>query len=76
MSSWEYKLGNRSALEWLLDQYKESKSKDATIAEKFSSYKFINYKTQLIDLIKRVCTVSVKTMDIIGLMTNKKSPSE
>jgi predicted helicase len=30
--TWEYKLGNRSALEWILDQYKEKKSKDKTIA--------------------------------------------
>ena len=26
--AWEYKLGNRSALEWILDQYKEKKPKD------------------------------------------------
>src|SRR5688572_25080477 len=32
--AWEYKLGNRSALEWILDQYKEKKPQDATIAEK------------------------------------------
>lgn len=29
--AWEYKLGNRSALEWILDQYKEKKPKDPTI---------------------------------------------
>ncbi len=26
--AWEYKLGNRCALEWILDQYKEKKPKD------------------------------------------------
>ena len=26
--AWEYKLGNRSALEWVLDRYKEKKLKD------------------------------------------------
>ncbi len=66
--AWTYKLGNRSALEWILDQYKESKPKDPTIAEKFNTYKFADYKTQVIDLLKRVCTVSVETMKIIEQM--------
>ena len=66
--AWEYKLGNRSALEWVLDQYKERKPKDPTIAEKFNTYKFADYKDHVIDLLKRVCTVSVKTMEIINSM--------
>jgi predicted helicase len=66
--AWRYKLGNRSALEWILDQYKESKPKDPTIAEKFNTYKFADYKTQVIDLLKRVCTVSVETIKIIDEM--------
>lgn len=66
--AWEYKLGNRSALEWVLDQYKESKPKDPTIAEKFNTYKFADYKDQVIDLLKKVCTVSVETMKIVGEM--------
>lgn len=63
--AWEYRLGNRSALEWILDQYKEKKIKDATIAAKFNTYRFADYKEQVIDLLQRVCTVSVKTMEII-----------
>ena len=66
--AWEYKLGNRSALEWVLDQYKEKKAKDPTIAEKFDTYRFADYKTQVIDLLKRVCSVSVETMKIIQEM--------
>jgi predicted helicase len=66
--AWEYKLGNRSALEWILDQYQEKKPKDATIAEKFNAYRFADYKSQVIDLLKRVCTVSVETMKIISNM--------
>lgn len=66
--AWEYKLGNRSALEWILDQYKESKPKDPTIAEKFDTYRFADYKTQVIDLLKRVCTVSVETVKIMREM--------
>ena len=66
--AWEYRLGNRSALEWILDQYKEKKPSDATIAERFNTYKFEDYKEQVIDLLKRVCTVSVRTMEIINRM--------
>ena len=66
--AWTYKLGNRSALEWILDQYKESKPKDPTIAEKFNTYSFSDYKEQVIDLLKRVTTVSVETMKIIEEM--------
>ena len=66
--AWAYKLGNRSALEWILDQYKEKKPSDPTIAEKFNTYRFADYKEQVIDLLKRVCTVSVKTMHIIAEM--------
>lgn len=66
--AWEYKLGNRSALEWILDQYKEKKPKDPTIAKLFNTYKFADYKEQVIDLLQRVCTVSVKTMEIIQKM--------
>jgi hypothetical protein len=65
---WEYKLGNRSALEWILDQYKEKKPKDPTIAEKFNTYKFADYKEQVIDLLTRVCSVSFETMQIIQFM--------
>jgi predicted helicase len=67
--AWEYMLGNRSALEWILDQYKEKKPKDPTIAEKFNSYRFADYKEQVIELLMRVCTVSVETMNIIKEMS-------
>lgn len=66
--AWEYKLGNRSALEWILDQYKEKKPKDPTIREKFNTYRFADYKEQVIDLLDRVCRVSVETMQIIEQM--------
>ena len=66
--AWTYKLGNRSALEWVLDQYKEKKPTDPTIAEKFNTYRFADYKEQVIDLLKRVCTVSVETIKIVKQM--------
>lgn len=67
--AWEYQLGNRSALEWILDQYKEKKIKDATIAAKFNNYCFTDYKEQVIELLQKVCTVSVKSMGIIQEMS-------
>ncbi len=66
--AWDYKLGNRSALEWILDQYKEKTPKDPTIRAKFNTYRFADYKEQVIDLLDRVCTVSIKTMEIIQQM--------
>ena len=69
--AWDYKLGNRSALEWILDQYKEKKPKDPTIAKLFNTYRFADYKEKVIDLLMRVCTVSVKTMEIVGQMPAK-----
>ena len=66
--AWDYKLGNRSALEWILDQYKEKKPKDPTIAEKFNTYRFADYKDKVIDLLRRVTTVSVETIKIIREM--------
>ena len=66
--AWTYKLGNRSALEWILDQYKEKKPRDKTIAEKFNTYQFADYKERVIDLLRRVCTVSVRTMELIEEM--------
>jgi Type ISP C-terminal specificity domain len=70
--AWEYRLGNRSALEWILDQYKESKPKDPTIREKFDTYRFKDYKEKVIDLLARVTRVSVETQRIVEEM--KKAP--
>ncbi len=66
--AWEYKLGNRSAIEWVLDQHKEKTPKDPTIRELFNTYRFADYKERAIDLIQRVCTVSIKTMEIVQQM--------
>jgi predicted helicase len=63
--AWEYLLGNRSAIEWVLDQYKEKTPKDATIAEKFNTYRFADHKEHVIDLLCRVCKVSVETVRIV-----------
>ncbi len=69
---WDYKLGNRSALEWILDQYKEKTPRDATIREKFNTYRFADYKEKVVDLIMRVTRVSVETMKITEAMRAAK----
>lgn len=66
--AWEYRLGTYSALEWILERYKEKKPKDPTIAEKFNTYRFADYKEQVIDLLLRVTRVSVETMKIVKEM--------
>jgi len=70
--AWTYKLGNRSALEWILDQYKEKKLKDPTIREKFDTYRFKDYKEKVVDLLMRVTTVSVETVAITEAMKAEK----
>ena len=71
-SAWEYRLGSRSALEWVLDQYKERKPRDPTIAARFNTYRFADYKEQVIDLLQRVCAVSVATMRIVDGMSESR----
>jgi predicted helicase len=71
-AAWTYRLGNRSALEWILDQYKEKTPTDPTIREKFNTYRFADHKEEVIDLLKRVTRVSVETMKIIEAMGKEK----
>ena len=66
--AWEYELGNRTALEWVLDQYKEKKPRDPTIRERFNTYRFSDYKEEVIELLHRVCAVSYRTAEIVGGM--------
>lgn len=66
--AWEYQLGNRSALEWVLDRYKERTPKDPTIREQFNSYRFADYKEEVIALLGRITAVSLQTMHIIHAM--------
>ncbi len=39
-----------------------------TIAEKFNTYRFADYREKEIDLLKRVTTVSVGTMEVVNAM--------
>ena len=66
--AWEYRRGTYSALEWILERYKEKKPKDPTIAEKLNTYKFAEYKESVIELLGRACTFSVETMKMVREM--------
>jgi predicted helicase len=63
--AWTYRLGNRSAIDWVLDQHKEKKPKDPTIREKFDTYRFADHKERVIELLARVARVSVETVRIV-----------
>ena len=66
--AWEYRLGNRAALDWICDQYREKRPKDPTIRERFDTYRFADHKEAVAGLIARVARVSVETLEIVAAM--------
>lgn len=64
LEAWNYRLGQRSALEWILVEYQEAPPRDPTLREHFNAYRFADYKERVIDLLQRVTTVSVETRRI------------
>ncbi|WP_199797240.1 type ISP restriction/modification enzyme [Erythrobacter sp. QSSC1-22B] len=68
VEAWGYSLGNRSAIDWVLDQHKEKKPRDPTIAAKFNTYRFADYKESMINLLAKVVQVSVGTVQIANAM--------
>ena len=71
--AWEYRLGSRSVLEWVLDQYKEKKPKDPTIRERFNTYRFADHKERVVDLLGRVCAVSAFTTTIVNDLNDRSA---
>jgi len=67
-NAWDYRLGSRSALDWVLDQHKEKTPKDPIIREKFNTYRFADHKEAVINLLMRVTTVSINTVEILKKM--------
>jgi predicted helicase len=68
VEAWQYRLGNRSAIDWVLDQHKEKTPRDPTIRAKFNTYRFADYKDACIELLGCVVTVSVETVAITEAM--------
>jgi predicted helicase len=61
----EYKLGNRSALDWIIDQYQVSTDKRSGITNDPNRN---DDPTYIIRLIKKVVTVSVETVEAVGTL--------
>ena len=72
-AAWDYNLGNRSGLEWVLERYRERTPKDKTVAERFRTYRFADHKEAVVTLLGRVCRVGVETAAITDEMTGEMS---
>lgn len=74
--AWDYRLGNRSAIDWVLDQHKEKTPRDPTVRAKFNTYRFADYKESMIDLLARVITVSLETVKITEAMRTSRDAKD
>lgn len=59
----EYRLGNRSALEWIVDQYQVKTDKRSGIV---SDPNDVDDPEAIVRLVKQVVTVSLETVAIVG----------
>lgn len=57
-----YRLGNRSALEWIIDQYQVTTDKNSRIT---SDPNRLDDPEYIVKLVKKVVTVSVKTVELV-----------
>ena len=67
----EYRLGNRSALAWVIDQYRVDRDKDGEI---ISDPNPPDDEEAIVRLIGQIITVSVKTMQLIRALPELKLP--
>ena len=61
--AFEYRLGNRSALEWVIDQYQVSTDKRSGISSDPNGYS--DDEKYIVSLVERVVQVSVETVAIV-----------
>ena len=65
----DYMLGSRSALAWIIDQYQVTKDKKSGIVNDPNAWADEQGNPQyIIDLIKKVTTVSIETMRLVASM--------
>lgn len=65
--AYEYQVNGKSALEWILDRYQFTTHKESRITNDPNDYsKEIGNPRYIIDLIKRIVTVSVETNKIVA----------
>ncbi len=60
--TWEYKLGNKSALNWIIDQYQIKTDKRSGIVNVPNQ---LENEMYIVSLIKKIVTVSVETVKLI-----------
>ena len=70
--AFDYVLGIRSAIEWILDQYKVKQITDKTVSSMFNGYNYADYKEEIIELIQKVISVSLSTLEIMDEMKSKQ----
>ena len=61
-AAYDYRLGNRSALEWIVDQYRLKTDKRSGIVNDPNRADQPKY---IVDLIARIITVSLKTGEVV-----------
>lgn len=60
--AFQYRLGNRSALEWVVDQYRVKTDKRSGIVNNPNR---ADDETYIVDLIRKVISVSLETIGIV-----------
>lgn len=65
----EYQVNGRSALEWVIDRYQVKTDKDSLITNDPNDYcRAVNDPRYIVDLIKRLVTVSLETQKLVGTL--------
>lgn len=68
-SALDYQLTGKSALEWILDRYQVTTHKDSKITNDPNDYsREVGDPRYILDLLKRIVTVSVKTNEIVAAL--------
>jgi len=62
--AFEYRLGNRSALEWVIDQYQVSTDKRSGIPSEPNGYS--DDEKYIVNLVERVVQVSLETVQFVN----------
>jgi len=69
--TYDYRLGNRSALEWVIDQYQVSTDKRSGITNDPNR---ADDQTYILRLIGQVITVSLETVNLVGALPSLGQP--
>ena len=67
--AYEYQVNGRSALEWVIDRYQVKTDKKSLITNDPNDYcRAVNNPRYIVDLIKRLVTVSLETQKLVGTL--------